>query len=204
VITALVLAAGASTRMGRHKLLLPVGDSTLLGAAVHPLLASTLDEVVVVLGCEAAAVREAAGLPETPRLRFALNPDWADGMAASLRCGLQECAGADAALVALGDQPGIAAAPLEALLAAARNGAPLALPVHDGRAGHPVVFARELFGELLSLEGDVGGREVVRRHWSRAVCVPALPLPDVDSDADYRALLLGRARRDAGMALPPR
>jgi CTP:molybdopterin cytidylyltransferase MocA len=192
-VAGIVLAAGASTRMGRPKALLPAGAGTLLAACVAPHLEAGLDPVVVVLGSHAAEIQRDAGLPADRRLRVVVNPSWPEGMASSLRAGLSACreAGVEAALVALGDQPSVTRARIEALVAAWIPGAALAVPVHEGRVGHPVLFARGLWPELEALEGDIGGREVVRRHWDRAIQVPAPPLLDLDTPADYQAFRNG-------------
>lgn len=186
----LILAAGASRRMGQPKLLLPLpGGMTALARAVAPHLEAGLARVVVVLGCDAVAVEAGAGLPDDPRLRVVSNPAWEEGMASSLRCGIRACGVADAVLVALGDEPGVTVSRLERLLAGWSPGTPVVVPVHQGRPSRPVLFARSLFPELLRLTGDEGGRRVVRRHWSRAVQVEAEPLLDLDTPADYQALL---------------
>ncbi len=202
-VAGLVLAAGASRRMGRPKMVLPVGSTTLLAASVSPLLEADLDPVVVVLGCEAETIRRHAGLPEDPRLEVVVAEDWASGMAASLRRGLDACGAADAVLVALGDQPDATAEGIRRLVAALAAGAPLAVPVRGGRAGHPVLFARALWPELRALAGDVGGRDVVRRHWAEAALVEQDLPRDVDTEEDYRALVDGRpARGGEGLEAP--
>jgi len=196
---AIVLAAGAARRMGRPKLLLPYGGGTLLEAALRPLLASPLQDLVVVLGHAAEDVRRAAGT--APRLRFVVNEGWAEGMASSLRAGLAACGDSDAVLVALGDKLGVTTALVERILAAGAS-APLVVPVVGGRSSHPVLFGRALYGELRALEGDAGAREVVLRHRGAAVLVPGEPLHDVDDEADYRALLEQKSpRQDDGILL---
>ena len=188
-MAAVVLAAGASRRLGRPKMLLPFGAETLLARVVRAHLAAPLARVVVVLGAEADLVRAGAGLPADPRLHVIVNEQWAEGMSSSLRRGLDECADAAALLVGLGDQPGITTERIEAVLSAWRPEVPLVAPVHDdGRPSHPVLFARALFEELRALRGDLGAREVVKRHWPQAVRVAAPPLADVDTEDDYRAL----------------
>jgi molybdenum cofactor cytidylyltransferase len=188
-VAGLVLAAGGSVRMGRPKALLDAGGRTLLAAVVGPHLDAGLDPVVVVLGPEADRIGREAGLPSDPRVRVVVNPDWAEGMASSLRAGVAACAAspAGAVLVALGDQPGVTPERVRTIVGGWRPGVPLVVPVHEGRAGHPVLFDRSLWPELMALRGAVGGREVVRRHWPRAVQVAAPPLPDLDTPADYRA-----------------
>src|SRR5262245_35993146 len=104
MIAVIVLAAGASTRMGRQKLTLPMGDGKpLVRAAVEQVLAADPEDVVVVLGREADAVASAlAGLP----VRTVMNPRYAEGQSTSLRAGVEALGpGVEAAIVALGDQP---------------------------------------------------------------------------------------------------
>jgi CTP:molybdopterin cytidylyltransferase MocA len=188
--------------MGRPKMLLPYGSGTLLSSAVAPHLEAGVERVIVVLGDRADEVRSAAGLPADPRLVTLVNRDWAEGMASSIRRGLEACGDASAVLLALGDQPGVDAARVSALLSAWRPGVRLVVPVHGDRASHPVLFARSLLDELRDLRGDFGAREVVRRHWSEAVRVPTPPLADVDTEEDYRGILEGSARRAEGLKLP--
>ena len=209
MIAAIVLAAGGSRRLGRNKLLLPFRDGTVLSATVARVLESPVDQVVVVLGHEAGEIRARAGLPEGPRLSAIDNSDWASGMASSLRAGLAACAEAEAVIVALGDQPGIDPAVIERLVAAYRAGAALAVPVHGAtanregeRVGHPVLFGRSLFAELGALEGDTGAREIVKRHWAEAALVEGAPVRDVDTEADYAALVAGTPATDEGLASP--
>jgi CTP:molybdopterin cytidylyltransferase MocA len=187
--------------LGRNKLLLPFRGGTVLSETVSRLLAAPLDRVVVVLGHAAEDVRLGAGLPPDDRLALVVNPGWEEGMAASLRHGLRACPDAEAVVVALGDQPDTDPAVVGRLLAAFRAGVPLAVPVHADphapggeRTGHPVLFARGLFGELEGLRGDMGARAVVRRHASQAARIPAPSLRDVDTEADYRALIADEGR----------
>jgi molybdenum cofactor cytidylyltransferase len=198
----IVLAAGAASRMGRPKALLPLGTGTVLSHVVSRLLAAPLGRVVVVLGSHAGEVRRGAGLPVADRLTLVENAGWLEGVSTSLRCGLTACGEAAAVVVALGDQPGVDPEVVARLAAAWRAGAPLAAPVHSGRVGHPVLFGRSLFPELRGLTGDMGAREVVRRHWGEGVAVPALPLWDLDTETDYRAFLEGQPPPAEGLELP--
>jgi molybdenum cofactor cytidylyltransferase len=202
-IASIILAAGASRRMGRPKMLLPYRSGTVLSSAVAPHLEAGAGPVIVVLGHRADEVRSAAALPADPRLTTVVNPDWAEGMASSIRRGLEECGEASAVLLALGDQPGVDAARVKALLAAWGPDVRLVVPVHGERGSHPVLFARSLFPELRDLRGDVGARDVVRRHWTEAARVPAPALADLDTEEDYRSLLEGAPGRPAeGLKLP--
>jgi CTP:molybdopterin cytidylyltransferase MocA len=186
MIAGIVLAAGGSTRMGRPKMLLPAPGGTLLSAAVAPLLEAGLDRVVVVLGDRAEEVRRGARLPVDPRIVLVVCPDWRAGMASSLKRGLEACAEADAVVVALGDQPGVTSERVRRIMAAFGPGRDLVVPVHRGIPAHPVLFGRSLFSELEALSGDVGAREVVRRHEDEAVRIEIEPLPDIDTEEDYR------------------
>lgn len=190
MLSALLLAAGRSTRFGGHKLLAPLDGEPLVRHAAANLVAAALDEVVVVVGHEGAAVRSALdGLP----VRVVVNAEHARGMSASLAAGVRALApAAEAVLVALGDQPGIAPDTITRLVHAWRaSGRPVAVPVYDGGVrGHPVLFARAVFGELLSIEGDVGARAVIARDPARVVAVRVDgPAPrDVDTREDHAAL----------------
>lgn len=187
-----VLAAGASRRMGRAKQLLPVAGRPLLDGVVASACASRLDEVLVVLGARADEILAAVDLG---RARTLLNPDHAAGMSTSLRAGLAALGpDVERAVVILGDQPAISAAFLDELLdLQVRSGLPAAALSFDGLLHPPVVLRRELWGDLAALEGDVGCRAVIR---ARPELVAAVPVPgglrhpvDVDTPEDYARLL---------------
>lgn len=201
-VAGIVLAAGASSRMGRPKMLVPIGARTLVSTVVGALLDADLPRVVVVLGCDADGIRRQARLPEDARLRLTVNEEWASGMASSLRRGLEECGDAGAALVALGDQAGLTAERVGRIVDGWRPGIRLVVPVNGRRAGHPVLFDRSLWPELRALTGDVGGRDVVKRHLAEAALVTAGPLADLDTEEDLRRHLAGEAPADFGLELP--
>jgi molybdenum cofactor cytidylyltransferase len=188
MIAAIVLAAGASTRMGRQKLTLPLADGRPLArAAVEQVLAGGLDDVVVVLGREAEAV--AATLRGLP-IRTVVNPRYAEGQSTSLRAGLDALApGTEAAVVALGDQPLPDPRVIHRLVEAFRtSGRPIVAPVYRDGRGNPVLFASAVFDELRRVEGDRGGRPVIARNPERVAEVPVdAPMPtDIDTPEDYR------------------
>ncbi len=186
-----MLAAGSSRRMGRPKQLLQVKGKPLLELVVGEACASTLDEVVVVLGAAADEIRSRVNLG---RATVLVNPDHAAGMASSLRAGLASLAGSvDRAVVILGDQPDVDAPLLNQLLALQEtSGLPAAALSFNALLHPPVVLKRELWGELMALEGDVGCRAVIR---ARPELVARLPVAgdlthpvDVDTPADYERL----------------
>jgi molybdenum cofactor cytidylyltransferase len=202
-IASIILAAGGSSRMGRPKMLLPIAGGSMLAAAVAPHLDAVNGPVVVVLGKDSRRVRAEAGLPVDPRLHVVVNRRWREGMSSSLRRGLEVVKGADAVLVALGDQPGVTVDRIARIVAAWHPDVPLVVPVVSAsKTGHPVLFAQCLWDELRALRGDVGAREVVKRHWYRAERIQVDPLADVDFEGDYRDYLEGRAPADSGLDRP--
>ncbi len=190
-IPTVILAAGASRRLGRPKQLLEVGGKPLIWHVATRALASTCDGVFAVLGYQADAMREA--LSDLP-VEIVLNPDFADGMSTSLRAGVAALPDdADAFVVLLGDQPEVDPAAISAVIAARRNtGAPVVRTRYGAQPSNPVLFGLETFAELRMLRGDVGGRSVVRAYRDRLVEVRAAadtPPEDVDTEEAYRALL---------------
>lgn len=177
---AVLLAAGASTRLGRPKQLLEVDGEPLLRRAARALLASAPLELVVVLGHDAARIGAVLeGLP----LRTAFAVDHAEGMAAALRTGIAaldpRCAGA---LVALTDQPALDAMHLVALREAWRA-APeqAAASRYAGVAGVPALLPRAWFGDLLALRGDQGARTLLRARLDQVSLIEAPALAfDID------------------------
>jgi len=188
-IGSVVLAAGRSSRMGAHKLLLPLGGRALVTYAVAAACASMADPVVVVLGHDADRVRAALA---QGRYRTVTNAAYGEGMATSLRAGLAALPPVAGAIVILADQPLMTAAAMDAVIAEARRhpGA-VVRAAYEGRAGHPVCFPARLFPELLAATGDEGGRAVLGRHRGEVRLVelgaPALDL-DVDEPDQYEAL----------------
>jgi len=191
MITAIVLAAGLSTRMGRPKQLLPFGEHTVIAQVVAVLQESGLDEIVVVTGHEHRAIE--AELADRP-VRCAFNPDFARGeMISSVQVGLRAASPeARAALIALGDQPQIEPQVVQRLIAAYREtGARLVVPTHGGRRGHPIVMDRSLWPEVLTLSWNDNLRTVVHVHSDEILHVPvetATVLRDLDTLEDYKEL----------------
>jgi len=189
VIAGIVLAAGLSRRMGRPKLLLDWGGKSVIRRVVEQVQAGGVDEVIVVLGHEAAAIRKAlSGLP----VRFAENSEPEAGQASSIACGVSALApGAEAALMVLGDQPALPVEVIPRLLQIFKQtGKSIAAPMYRGVQGNPVLFAASVFPELLSLTGDRGARSVVEKDPARVAAVPFdLPMPaDLDMPEDYGRL----------------
>ncbi|HTY78977.1 MAG TPA: nucleotidyltransferase family protein [Candidatus Bathyarchaeia archaeon] len=186
---AIVLAAGLSRRMGRPKLLLTLEGRPVIRHTVERMLAAGLSDVIVVVGPEHEAIRQALeGLP----VRLAVNPTPEAGQASSVRRGIQAVSPlATVALIALGDQPWVSADVIHRLLAAlAAPGKRIAAPRYADGLGNPVLFAADVFPELLALTGDRGARAVVEKDASRlAVVDVAQAMPrDLDTPEDYERL----------------
>ncbi len=171
MIAGIVLAAGASRRFGSQKLLATVRGVPLVRRTVERLVATSLDDIVVVLGSHAAAVNAAlVGLD----VRTVVNAEYEAGMSTSLRVGLDALpATAEAALVALADQPAVGAEIVDRLVERYRDdrSAIVAPRYRDGVRGNPVLFDRALFAELRAASGDEGGRSVVARDPHRVTLV---------------------------------
>jgi molybdenum cofactor cytidylyltransferase len=164
-VAAVILAAGRSTRMGGpNKLLAELGGKSLVRIVTEQALASKADGVIVVTGHQADQVEKALhGLKVT----FVRNPDFADGLATSVKAGIAAVPqAADGAVVCLGDMPLIDARLIDRLIEtfAPDRGNLIAVPVSDGRRGNPVLWSRRFFNELMTLDGDIGARHLIARH----------------------------------------
>lgn len=183
MVSAVVLAAGASTRMGRQKLLLPFGNEPLLRRTVRCVCDAGFDEVLVVLGHEHERALEALdGL----QVRHAVNLDHATGMGSSFRTAVAHLPDCAAAMFALGDQPFVTSTEYRSVVDAYRQHGPGIISVRYGDVmAPPHLFAREFFPELAMLEH--GARPVLLKHRERTMVLtfpPAL-LMDIDTPEDY-------------------
>ncbi len=191
-VAGLLLAAGGGRRLGgRPKALLAHRGRPLVEHAVGVLRAAGCTRVHVVLGAAAAAVRERAELGDCMLVE---NPEWAEGMGASLRAGLDSLAGttARAALVSLVDQPGIGAEAMRRVLAAYEDEASLVSAAYDGVRGHPVLLgAAHWAGVAATATGDRGARAYLKEHRGALTLVEcgdvARPY-DIDTVADLAHL----------------
>jgi molybdenum cofactor cytidylyltransferase len=191
MICAIVLAAGRSRRMGIQKLLLPVAGQPLICHTVDAVLASSVDQVTVVAGSERQPLADA--LAERP-VCWATNDAPDSEMIDSIRCGLTalppQC---QAALVVLGDQPGIPPEVIDRLIFAFRyQDAELVVPVYGGRRGHPLLIAARYHAEIMEHYTDQGVRGLLQTHAQQVVEVPvASPgiLEDIDTPDDYRRVI---------------
>lgn len=180
----MVLAAGASTRLGQAKQLIQLGNESLLRRTARLALEAGCAPVFVVLGFEAERMlAELEGLDATA----VVNEGWAEGMGASLRRGMEAVRGMEAqlagVLMLVCDQPKVSVEHLRRLLAEQDSREErITASGYAGRMGVPALFGRGFFAELLALEGDRGAREVIRRH---AASVLTVPWPEGATDVDW-------------------
>jgi molybdenum cofactor cytidylyltransferase/probable selenium-dependent hydroxylase accessory protein YqeC len=197
MISAIVLAAGESRRMGRTKLILDWRGKPILQHVLDALGDSSAGEVILVLGHEAEAIREKI---EAPKVKIVINRDYREGMSTSLRQGILAAdPRAQAFVVVLADQPGINPKIIDVLILNFRQAFPgknVVVPVYKGRRGHPVLFGAKYREEILGLKGDVGGREILAGHpediLSLEMDTDAL-LVDIDTPQDYERHLRSSA-----------
>jgi molybdenum cofactor cytidylyltransferase len=188
-VAAIVLAAGESRRFGFPKQLLPWREKTLLKHVVDVVLGSSVEDTSVVLGYRAEQI--GALLKDRP-VRLVINEDWEKGLSSSVKAGLQALpANYEACLFLLGDQPNITTELISTILNRYRRTlAAILAPSYRGLRGNPALFVRSLFPELLTLEGDRGGREVIQRHQDELETVEVEKeniFLDIDTVADYQA-----------------
>jgi len=188
---ALVLAAGASRRLGRVKQLEPWGDTNLLGHALRLAHSFPVDEVWVVLGHKSDLIIAGTDLGDAGVIE---NPEWEEGIASSIRVGLDaltRLSQCDQALLMVADQPNTLLEVVEGLLAShSTGGKPVTIPKYRYTLGNPVVVDRSLWPRVMSLEGDEGAMKLWKTHqeWVNEVWFPEAPPRDVDTQTDVTDL----------------
>ena len=198
----ILLAAGASSRLregqkgdGTPKQLLPwTNGRSLLRHAAETALASLCRPVVIVLGARREQMENELG--DLPDIHIAHNPDWAQGMGASIRAGvrallLNTAVTPAAAVITLCDQPLVTPALIDALVSAHfTSGKPVVAAEYDGTRGVPALFSHALFDDLLGLDGAQGAKHLIAQHGSDAVHVVPFPGGEADIDTldDYERL----------------
>lgn len=189
MISGIILAAGTSSRLGRPKQLLPLGGKPLLQHVVDASAASRLDELIVVLGHEAAAIEAALQWPEGARA--VVNADYTHGQASSLRVGVasvsDEC---EAIVILLGDQPHMSADLIDRAIDEWRlTNSPVVRATFGGVPGHPVLVARFAFALVERTDGDEGLRSVLAGAPEvHDLPLGETPLADIDTLKEYERL----------------
>jgi molybdenum cofactor cytidylyltransferase len=187
----ILLAGGASVRLGRPKQLLAYQGQSLLEHSIQVATASRAQPVVVVLGAHGAALQNEI---QEDNARVVINTGWQEGMAGSIRLGVQTftelAPTAEGLILMVCDQPFVTAELLNELIGTQeKTGKKIVACGYEDTFGPPVFFHRSLFEELLQLKGDIGARNIIRQHTD---LVELIPFPrgsfDIDTEADYEEL----------------
>lgn len=194
-VAGLVLAAGASTRMGQPKQLLPVDGGTIIERALNEALDSDLDKVVLVLGYHAGRIKKVIKyILINPKLKVVLNREFRRGMSSSIISGLAEIeANYDHVMILLADMPHINSELINLLLNRYLSSSlPLGAITIKGKRSHPVILSSRFFNELNKLKGDVGARSLFRKY-SDQVCLVEpegnYDEKDIDTPDDYNSFI---------------
>ena len=189
MISGILLAAGESRRMGSPKALLPYQGQTFIERICTAFFSAGVEELIVVLGAWEDKLRPA--LPRHPALRTVVNPQYKLGQLSSLVCGLGALSpDSEAAVVNLVDHPLVRAETITALIASFRTDpVPIIIAAHQGKRGHPVLFSRQVYVELLAAPLEKGAKVVVRKDPARVRQVPLDDpgiVADIDTPQEYR------------------
>jgi CTP:molybdopterin cytidylyltransferase MocA len=177
-----ILAAGASKRLGEPKQLLVLGGETLLERAVRVARAAGCSPVVVVLGASAEAIRAGCELDDAV---VVMNEDWSEGMGSSIRAGAGVMRNADACIVMTCDMPAVTAGHLRALMSSGE----MTASSYSSKKGVPAYFPVEAFQSLLELRGDAGAKDLLRSARSVELVGGELDVDTMEDLARARALL---------------
>jgi len=191
-ISAIVLAAGLSSRMGKIiKLLVDFGGLPMIRHVVQQVLASNVSEVHVVVGHEAEEVK--AALVDLP-ITMVDNPLYKEGLSASLRAGITSLlSGSDATLICLGDMPLVSKTLINSLIDEfdPSQGKSICVPIYEGQRGNPILWSAEFFPEMAGSSGDTGARFLLEHHPQAIIEVPQpyqSALVDIDTHEDFEAI----------------
>jgi molybdenum cofactor cytidylyltransferase len=198
MIAAILIAAGESRRMGRTKQLLPWKGKVLLQHALDAISGSGVEEVILVLGCEADRILKEV---DTRKVRVVINPDYAQGMITSIQRGLKALSRNVAAFfIVLGDQPEIGSQIYNRLIEEFHRAYPskkILLPTYQGQRGHPALFSIDYREEGSALKGEGGFRQIILDHPHDVRLIEMGTrdvLEDIDTPEDYANLLKGKSR----------
>ena len=194
MLSAIILAAGMSTRMGQNKLLLSFKGKPLIAHAVDTLLASEVDEIVVVLGLEAEKIR---GQLQGKQVRLVQNPDYRDGLSTSVRVGVRAVSPqVEGIMIYLADQPLLEPADLNYIIKtfalAKQVNKSIVVPLFHGQRGNPVILDSSYREVILEVVGDVGCKRVIKRYPDKVFGVEMETdhvVRDVDNIDDYEEVV---------------
>lgn len=186
-VSAIVLAAGMSKRMGAMKQLVKISNRTLLESTLNAVQDSRIREIILVLGYQAGTILESVPIPGNTKV--VTNELYEQGMSSSIHAGLGAVSSeSNAALIVLSDQPFIKSSIINTLIDEyERSGAPILFPVYKGFRGNPILIDRSLFPEMMQITGDTGCRSLFGLHEDQLHKVPVDDigvLIDIDSAED--------------------
>jgi molybdenum cofactor cytidylyltransferase len=195
----IILAAGASSRLGSPKQLLVYSGTTLLQHSIDVAQASNVGSVVVVLGANADLINDEL---KNSTVKIVVNPEWNEGMASTIRCGLQTLVEfypeVEAVVLMVADQPFVTAELLNNLMELHRKEQNSIVASKYGTTfGTPVLFSKRYFPELLELTGDVGAKSLVRKYMNEAAFV-SFPKGDIDIDTEEDYKKVKDVKEDGG------
>ena len=190
MISAVILAAGKSTRLGLSKQLLKINGRTMIEHVIKNVCKSNVGETIVVLGFMADKIIDKT---RSYNVKIALNKDYKSGMSTSLRAGLKAVnKDADAVIFVLADQPLVKAPVLNKLISEYERKKPLiVVPTYKGKRGNPTLIDRALFKEIERISGDVGARSLIKKHRNKVEEIetnsPGV-LVDIDTAEEFKLI----------------
>jgi molybdenum cofactor cytidylyltransferase len=187
-VTAIILAAGGSSRMGKPKQLLEIGGKTLVSIVIEYILASIIDDIIIVTQPDLPLIND----NEYPEVKRVVNKEWQRGQSSSMKAGLSAVdQKTEAVMFFMADQPMVDKGVINRLIISFQEtGKPIISPLYNGKKGAPVIFKRRLFDELNLIQGDRGGRDLLEVYPVEYVNIE-MPLAamDVDTPEEYEKLM---------------
>lgn len=193
-VTAVILAAGKSSRMGQIKQLLPFDNKVLLQHVIDSVQLSIVNTALLILGFQSEEIKRSI---DPKGLKIIKNNQYLNGMSSSIKSGLSSLSkDCEAVIFILGDQPLVSVELLNKMVDFYSSSKPdILIPTYKNKRGNPVLFSRSMFPELEKLQGDTGGRELFQSHSQLIQYLEVEDsniLLDVDTPADYQSLLEGK------------
>jgi len=190
MISAIILAAGLSSRMGRNKLLLPLGKQSIIEHVVEIVSKSRVDEIIVVLGKDAKDIELVLDRFE---IKTILNSDYVDGQSTSVKVGIKAINNrSEGALFFMGDQPMIKVEIINNIIDEFLNSDnSIIVPTYNTKRGNPVLFGSRWFSDLNQVQGDKGGRDILKNNLDQVGFIEIsddLFLKDIDDDVVYQEI----------------
>jgi molybdenum cofactor cytidylyltransferase len=188
----IILAAGASTRLGKPKQLLPYKGTTLLLHAIDEAKLSRAEQILVVLGANYDRIQKE--IPFGKKIKIIVNEDWAEGIASSIRSGiglLRQTIKPDCAILAVCDQPYIHSDLFNSLMDSyVETKKQIVACQYERTLGTPVLFDKSFFDQLMQLKGDQGAKNIITRHPDQTTTIPFQSGQiDIDTNEQYKELL---------------